>query len=396
MKILVVANDFPSPRRPYAGIFVLRQAQALAKLGHQLLVVRPVPHAPPLNERWSVYRSIPDEDTVEDIPVKTVRAYYLPRSIGLEYLHVQTDKRIRRIIGNFRPDVIHAHFLLPAGHLAVQHHVPTVVTAHGADAYEWPWERRGLLNAAAEVIRRAAVVTAVSAFIRDRVGEIAQRSVDVIYNGASEETFFRRDWRAERAALGIEADRFVIAFAGDVIAEKGAFDLLRAARRLQAFRPLVILAGRLGRGSRTAIASLGVDCEALGAISQEKLAEVFGAADVVSLPSYDEGLPASLCEAMLSGRPIVATGVGGIPEIVKDGETGYLVEPGNIDQLTSRLEALATDPDLAQRLGSTALEFASSRLTWAANARQYDAIYEMLAQRSAAAPPERPAQTATP
>jgi teichuronic acid biosynthesis glycosyltransferase TuaC len=367
--------------RPYAGVFVLRQAQALVKLGHELLVLRPVPYVPPLNERWRAYRAIPDEDVVEGIQVKTIRAFFLPRSIAIEYAHFQTDARIAQIVNDFRPSVIHAHFLLPAGHLALRQAVPLVVTAHGGDAYRAPWERRGLFNATAQVLRRADAVAAVSDFIRQKVREIEDRDVDVVYNGADEGTFFERGRVADRDALAIAPDRFVIAFVGDVTPPKGVFELLRAAQRLRELNPLVLFAGIPDNGIAADIRNFQVEARVMGAVPHTHLAKVFGAADVVSLPSYKEGLPVSLCEAMLCGKPVVATDVGGIPEIVIDGETGYLVTPRNVDGLAERLERIARDSQLALRLGKAAHEFAVSRLTWAVNARQYDAIYRRVIQQ---------------
>ena len=81
-----------------------------------------------------------------------------------------------------------------------------------------------------------------------------------------------------------------------------------------------------------------------------------GAADAFALPSYHEGFPMAILEAMACALPVVATNVGGIPELVKDGRDGFLVRPGDVGSLANRIRTLATDPALAARLGSNALQ----------------------------------------
>jgi glycosyltransferase involved in cell wall biosynthesis len=103
---------------------------------------------------------------------------------------------------------------------------------------------------------------------------------------------------------------------------------------------------------------------------------------VFCLPSHREGLPVSICEAMLSARSVVATPVGGIPEIVEDGASGFLVPTGDTPALAARLRTLALDPALAARMGEAGARFAQTHLTWAINARAYDRLYREL--RSAA------------
>jgi glycosyltransferase involved in cell wall biosynthesis len=117
-------------------------------------------------------------------------------------------------------------------------------------------------------------------------------------------------------------------------------------------------------------------------LEHPQLAQVLAAADVFCLPSYREGLPLVVCEAMLSGRPIVATPVGGIPEILTDGKHGYLVEAGNPHALSQRLRAIAGDPGRSNQMGLAAREFALHHLTWRANAQRYNDVYHRVANLS--------------
>jgi teichuronic acid biosynthesis glycosyltransferase TuaC len=377
VRVLIIAKDFPAPGQPRGGVFVLRQAQALAELGHEIRVVRVVPHAPPWTPKWRSYRAIPQRYTIEGIAVHSIRAFFPPRMLGMEYLPLQVDGTIRRIIADFAPHVLHAHFLIPSGQLAVRQGLPTIVTAHGSDAYDWARRRPGLRRAAAEAISRAEAVVAVSRFIERRVRDLAERDVHVIYNGADERIFGPSTQTAARESLGIGPDRFVIVFTGGDARGKGLHDLIQAAGRLGEPRLLLLATGLVPPFDAivAAVDSARIEARLFGVIEQSEIAQLLAAADVFTLPSYHEGLPASICEAMLSARPILATPVGGIPEIAVDGVHGYLVAPGDVASLAERLRELARDPGTGVRMGEAGHRFAREHLTWRVNARRYDEVY---------------------
>ncbi len=89
---------------------------------------------------------------------------------------------------------------------------------------------------------------------------------------------------------------------------------------------------------------------------QEEVGPFFGAFDVFVLPSGNEGTPVTAIEALATGCPVVATRVGGVPDVVRDGQDGLLVEPGAVDELAERLGRLAADPDLRKSLGAASRE----------------------------------------
>jgi glycosyltransferase involved in cell wall biosynthesis len=119
------------------------------------------------------------------------------------------------------------------------------------------------------------------------------------------------------------------------------------------------------------------------------VAALYRRAAVLALPSVDvtcygkrvaisELLSLTVLEAMASGTPVVASRIGGVPEIVRDGETGYLVQPGNVDELRTRVEELAANPSRARRMGQAARELVAEEFTWAACARRCLEAYESL------------------
>src|SRR5207253_3886335 len=86
---------------------------------------------------------------------------------------------------------------------------------------------------------------------------------------------------------------------------------------------------------------------------QDEVARFYSAIDAVLLPAADEGTPVSVIEGLAAARPAVATRVGGVPDVVRDGIDGFLVEPGDVDGLADRLARLAADADLRRRMGES-------------------------------------------
>ncbi|MFT3886597.1 MAG: glycosyltransferase [Arachnia sp.] len=149
---------------------------------------------------------------------------------------------------------------------------------------------------------------------------------------------------------------------GRLVPEKGAPVLLDAATRLAErgvdFELRLVGGGDLDAELRTIIAERGLTDRVtlVGPVGQDDILAEYHWANVFCLPSFQEGLPVVLMEAMATGMPVVTTPINGIPELVKDGRNGYLVPPGRADLLADTLAGLASDPELRHRLGVTARE----------------------------------------
>ncbi len=278
-----------------------------------------------------------------------------PRMIGMEYVALELRRALERAIRRFQPDIAHASFLLPCGQLvARQTLVPSIVTAHGVDAYKWPLLRPGLWRGSREAVAKAGAVTAVSRYIADCLQKLYPRKVHVIWNGADERFFYPRDRVGARQELDLPLDQRIVAFAGNLVPVKGLNDLVQAVHLMQPeHRPLLAIAGTGPEYEplRRAAETLQVPMRFFGSLDSPGVGTLFGAADVVTLPSYAEGLPNIICEAMLSARAIVATDVGGIPEIVQHGKSGMLVAAGAPAQLSRALEQVLGRCRLLRFLG---------------------------------------------
>lgn len=151
-----------------------------------------------------------------------------------------------------------------------------------------------------------------------------------------------------------------VVFAGRVGARKGTFDLLRAVSQLAPATRQQVRLWVAGDGetehAQQLVAQLGLvdQVEILGWVGTADLATLLAKADIFALPSYNEGLPMAILEAMSWGLPVVTTPVGGIPEVVRSHRNGWLVEAGNIAALAAALEQLVTAPDQRLALGQAA------------------------------------------
>ncbi len=150
-----------------------------------------------------------------------------------------------------------------------------------------------------------------------------------------------------------------ILFAGTIGRLKGESDLIAALKKIPDHTPSVRLI-ILGTGAdqlkpRLEAAGLWPSVEFLGPVSYERRADFFKRADLFVLPTYAEGMPIAILEAMAAALPVVTTTVGGIPELIQDGVEGYLIAPGDVDALANRIAGLIDHPNQRRRLGLNAL-----------------------------------------
>lgn len=182
-----------------------------------------------------------------------------------------------------------------------------------------------------------------------------------------------------------------VLFLGRLGRRKGSYDLLDAAARIAARQPaLRLLLGGDGELDevRARAAQLGIAdrVDLLGWVRGEYKERLLATAALYVLPSYNEGLPVSVLEAMGAGLPILTTPVGGIPEAVTDGVEGFLVEPGDVAALADRLERLLGDPALAQRMGEAARHKVETAFSANAVIPQVEAVYAGMGLRGTGLP----------
>jgi len=244
----------------------------------------------------------------------------------------------------------------------------------------WPAYRRLLLSADA--------LPCVSQATRDQLGDTPKASV--LHDGLPLVPA-RGERRAARAALGLAPDAFVVAILGRISSWKGQDVLIRALAAMDESDTIALVAGDPWQGEearlrdlRSLAAQLGVADRVHFAGFRSDVENVYGAADVVAVPSTQpDPLPNAALEAAAAGCCVVAADHGGLPEILEDGVTGRLVAPGDPAALAAALAQLRADPAMRERLGAAAAPATRARFAPALLLERTQALYdELLAKRN--------------
>ena len=275
-------------------------------------------------------------------------------------------RNLSQLVQRLRPDIIqtHAvksHFLARCASLPDE--APWVAFHHG---YTWPTWRARLYNQLDRwSLRTARKVLTVSLPFREELiaRGVSPDRIEIIHNAIPPDwgRRFREPGQAQtlRFKLGIGADRNVILIVGRLSREKDHLTLLEAVSRLPSeLYPHLIIVGEGPERPRIEqrVRSLNLTNSVTLTGQQESAEPYYGIAQVAVLSSLSEGSPNALLEAMAAGVPVVATRVGGIPEIAAHGETALLVEPGDIRDMSSSIERLLKDAGFARNLAERSRE----------------------------------------
>lgn len=386
MHILTLSTTFPNPQEPGLGIFVQSRLERAAAWA-QVRVVAPVALADYSRVSGKLFRSgLPLRRTEGRLEILHPRWLYPPKggALNAACLFARCWPLVRRLDRESRIDLIDAHFGHPDGIaaalLSAAMRRPFVVTLRGNETMHarFPARRAALRWA----LRRAAGVIAVSGALRDfavSLGAPAPR-VAVIPNGVDTAIFHPRPRHGRSDGVR------VVLSAGYLIERKGHHHVMRAVARLRA-RGIACelwIAGGPGREGafegtlRRLAADLGLQ-EAVrfwGAVSPEKLAELMSESDVLCLASSREGWPNVAQEALACGTPVVATRVGGIPEMIPSPEFGLIVEPGGGEALEAALETA-----LWREWNREAIARWGTSRSWESVAREVVDFWEQAARR---------------
>ena len=397
LRVVVLTTFFPSPRDPFRTPFLRNLVDAMADHCEQELVI-PVPRRPPIGP-WRDAQPVPARETHAGWTLAHPRYLAVP---GLHWLSGltyflgvwRTLRALRQRHGRF---VLHAHCAYPdvvgAALAARMLGLPLVATAHGSDINASGRQRllRPQIRAALRSARRVIAVSApLARAVADLTGLPANRIECIPCAGYSPAVFHPHDaaGRARlRQALGVAAGARLVLFVGHLVPVKALDVLLRAWSRVLedpsvgAHLQLVLIGEGTERDTLEQQArTLGIADRLafLGPRPQPVVAEWIAAADLLALPSHNEGSPNVVVEALASGTPVVASRVGGIPDLVDDGVNGLLVPPGDPAQLAAALAAA-----LARRWDPARIAASIAHLTWSALGRRNHDVHAAVATESA-------------
>ena len=333
MKVAVLTTSYPRCEGDAAGRFIADAVEQLRARGLEVDVVAP--------SGFRHFGLAYGSGMAGNIRQRPSRSLLLPAMLA-------NFRRAARRVAH-AADLVHAHWL-GAGVVAATLGRPYVVQVWGTDvefARRAPWLAR-------PVVRRARLVIAPSRALADAARALGARAVQVIPSGVElpEE-------------VGEEAEPPEVLFAGRLSPEKGIAELVEAAAGM----PLVVA----GDGPlRSRVHGAG----SLGFVPHAELERLYARAAVVACPSHREGFGVVCAEAMAHGRPVVASAVGGLLDLVVDGETGILVPPRDVPALRGALERLLADRELRRRFGAAGRRRVSSYCSWEAVTDATLAAYE--------------------
>lgn len=353
MRLAAVTSQFPVQGDPNRGRPILQTLVALAKLV-QLEVFVPNARYPGWLTPRSYHYGRPEDGSDQ---VDGLRAHYLTYPtlpmVGRLVNGLGAARALRAPLNSYRPDVVLSYWLYPDayGAATVAHELgaPLVAGARGSDIRA---RDRISLALTRRVIERSARILTVSEDLRRIAIESFGASAGLtstIPNGCDTKIFRLAPRAAARAALGISQDTRLILFVGRVVPAKGLRELTAAWLDLARVEPHVQLAV-VGHGpllqelaAQAAAAECAKSFHAPGALPAGDVATWMQACDVFCLPSHTEGYPNVLVEALACGRPVVATPVGGVNEIV-DRDNGLLTPVGDAARLRAALQAALSRP----------------------------------------------------
>jgi teichuronic acid biosynthesis glycosyltransferase TuaC len=383
MQLLTFSSLYPSSAQAQHGVFVENRLRHVTALdGINARVVAPVPWFPLTGAQfgqYGCYATIAGQEERFGIDVRHPRYPVIPK-VGMSIAPWLMYCATKRLLSSLRDDatgfdIIDAHYFYPDGVAAAMLGRalgrPVVISARGTDINllpDYALPRRQILWAA----NQASAIIAVSEALKQRMIQIgiAAEKITVLRNGVDSDVFAPMDCETVRSDLDLKGPTMVAV--GNVLASKGQDIAIRSLTKLEDTTLLIVGSGADEGTFRNLASSLGVTDRVrfIGRVKQENLARYFSASDVSVLASVREGWPNVLLESMACGTPVVASNVGGVPEIITGPETGRIMQDRTPDALAEAVLSLRAALPTRQQVRAYA-----ERFGWGETARAQAALY---------------------
>lgn len=364
MRIAILTVGFPPGSIGGTEIASFNIAKELAKRGHEVHVMTTGD-----KERRGDQRG--------DFHIHYIQHAIAPTAstLGAISYSVKAVIQIKRI----DPDVVHAQSFYREGLSAFLARKllkkPYCIWCQGADIY-LPWRFKKV--ASRLFLRRANAIIALTQDMKEKIQEVCKRDASVIPNGVDLEKFQRLSHR-NTFKLATNGQKTIL-FVGRLHPIKGIAYLIEAMNTIVKKNPkarlLLIGNGEERQNLENLVKELDLAkyVNFIGKVPNEKVLEYMIASDVLVLPSLSEGFPLTILEAMACGLPIVATKVGGIPEIVKNGEGGFLVEPQNTAEISEKVLMFLENDELRERISQNNI-IEAKKYSWEAVVERLEKVY---------------------
>ncbi|MCM3116384.1 glycosyltransferase [Neobacillus sp. MER 74] len=351
MKILWITSVYPSDEYPGQGVFHETQVQSLIRLGVEVTVICPVPrHSTLIKYVKRQYRAN------KEIPFKYVRkgvTVYRPPYLALpgQLRWSQPDKRMAASIlktmsdGLIEPDLIHAHFAMPSGGAAriVAEHkkLPWILTLHGSDVNIYPFYSARSKKIFEQTVHAANLVLAVGESLRNKAKELTGRDSMVLPIGVDLSRFKPSDETKTqiRRRLQLPEEKKIIVFIGRLTEAKGVFELAHSLQWLSNEVAILFVGDGPAKEKLAQHSDFNRRLFLMGQVENERISDYLLASDVFALPSYTEGMPTVVIEALALKVPVICTEVGSVPELFGE-HRHLLIDSKSVSSLVTRLNEI--------------------------------------------------------
>ena len=339
MKIAILTPLFPPKHLAGLEIAAYNIAKYLAERNHEVHVIT------------TLDKGLPKESTEEGFYVHRFKTSKIPILRTVSYY-----MKSLFVVKKINPDIVHVQtiFLALSGLLIKKFlHKPYVVYGRGSDVY-LSWRFKNLISK--PILKNADAIIALTEDMKRGIQKIWDRDAFVVPNGIDLDRFENLSREEFRKRLKIEEAEKIIIFVGGLRPVKGVKYLIEAMKIIidknRNTKLFIVGDGEEREYLENLVRNLNLEkhINFIGQVPNEEVREYMAASNVFILPSLSEGFPVTVVEAMASGLPIVATNVRGLPEIVKDGENGFLVEPKNLEEIADKVLLLLKNEELRKRI----------------------------------------------
>lgn len=368
------------------GNFLFVLAKALADRSIAVLVIAPHQTNLPLYQEINsikIYRFRYASDRYENLAYQGDMHQLVKKNLINKFLLIHFLKafiaRSYNTAKNHEIDILHCHWWIPAGLIGIviaQYlKIPLLITIHGTDLRILK-HSKFLRPIARFIFQKTQAITVSSSYLQQEIISLFPSLVPKIFKIPIPVEF-----PSPLVAKDKPSTNHLISIAR-LSPQKGLKFLIEACAQLKSdnfsFKLNIIGEGRERENLKRQIEYLKLtnEIKLLGEISHNKIAEYLAKADIFILPSIEEGFGVGLVEALLCKKPVIGTNSGGIPDIIKDGETGLLVPPKDQDALARAIKILLTDKKLAQHLAENGYRYVMANFTPERVAEQMLQVYQ--------------------
>ncbi|MFJ5964404.1 teichuronic acid biosynthesis protein TuaC [Bacillus sp. NPDC093026] len=390
MKVLWLTSVYPSERNPSEGVFHETQVQELLKQGIEVTVICPNPVNPPilrmLKASYRQKREVPEQELRGGVTVYRPPYTALPGQLKW----AQPSKRIAAAVlhtiqrHQLSPDFIHAHFSMPSGGAAAviqeETQIPYVLTLHGSDVNVYPHYSKGAFKAFETAVKQASAVFTVSQELAEKTKEMTKVDAQFLPLGISLKSFSdKREKKEEiRRQLGLPLHDKLVVFVGRLVKEKGLFELADAVSGMSGVKAVFVGKGPI---AKELTERAGSSILLPGQVPNEKVKDYLMAADLLALPSYSEGMPTVVLEALALKVPVIATRVGGLTSLFSTYQH-LLIEPRSTSQLKEAIHAYLYENKWTEQVKNDLYQIVHTQYSSSQNVQHLIEQYQDVLNRS--------------